>query len=308
MTKRKDLENLLRRHQEKKFLLVRPGGNHGDYLIYFGLHQLAKAIGIDFDEVDEHQLATTNLDAYAVIYLHGSGGYNEWSSGAAERILHGVMVKSSGQVIQGPCSLSESPGYVQGLFDRLSQYSDRRLTFYSREYTTDRLVQQFAGHAGLQPGLNFDAALFASRKDLERSFGPCKDHYRLYALREDNEKPTRDIHNFGPGITLDPARYCQSFAHWVNVHARAREIITTRTHSAVIGAILGKKTILYPGIYHKNRSIWEYSLRDMGVLWGPDTQDKPVRTNSLPRLIPRRLRSSYKVRQAILWAHKVPLL
>lgn len=316
MIERDNLESLFQQHKGTKCLLVMPGGNHGDYLIYFGLHQMLARAQITFDQIDERGLAQVHPDAYDVIYLHGSGGYNEWSSGAAERILQSALRLSSSLVIQGPCSVSESETYAQGLFARLRKFSDKRLIFYSREYTTHRLLQFFeqqfseqrsADHASFQAGLNFDTALFARKSDLERSFGSCKEYYRLYAMREDNEKPVRGLHDFGPGITLDPARYCTSFAHWVKVHARAREIITTRTHSAVIGAILGKKTILYPNSYHKNRSIWEYSLRDMGVLWGPDTLNRPVRSASLPRLIPQKILSSYKVGQVIRWAHKVPL-
>lgn len=308
MIKHNNLESLFQQHAGKKILLVIPGGNHGDYLIYFGLHQMMARANITFDQVDEQQLTKAHADTYDVIYLHGSGGYNEWSSGAAERILQSALRVSSGLVIQGPCSVSASETYIQGLFDRLRKFSDKRLIFYSREYTTHHLVLRSADRTGVEAGLNFDTALFASKTDLESRFGSCKEYYRLYAMREDNEKPIRDVHDFGPGITLDPARYCNSFEHWVKVHARAREIITTRTHSAVIGAILGKKTILYPNSYHKNRSIWEYSLRDMGVLWGPDTDDKPVRSHDRQRFIPKKIRSSYKVRQAILWANKVPLL
>jgi hypothetical protein len=308
MTSRNDLENFFLQHKEKKFLWVRPGGNHGDYLIYFGLHQLAKKLGLDYEEVDELQLAQTRLDAYDVIYLHGSGGYNDWSSGAAERILHTALGSSSALIVQGPCSVAGNIDYVEGLFDRLGKDSVQRLIFYGREYTTHRLLLESAKRYGFEARLNFDTALFATRASLEHSLGSCKNDYRLYAMREDNEKPTRAIHDFGFGITLDPARYCKNFAHWVKVHARAEEIITTRTHSAVIGAVLGKKTILYPNSYHKNRSIWEYSLRELGVLWGPDTEDRPVRTEALPRWVPSKLRRSYKVRQAILWAHKVPLL
>lgn len=308
MTSRNDLETLFQQHKHKKFLLVKPGGNHGDYLIYFGLHQLVRKLGIVFEEVDERQLGQTSLLPYGVIYLHGSGGFNDWSSGAAERILQAALRSPSALVIQGPCTVAENEGYVQGLLERLAPVADHRLIFYTREYTSHRLVQQFAEHAGVRVGLNFDTALYASKADLERTFGGCRESYRLYAMREDNEQAPRAIHDFGPGITLDPARYCRSFAHWVKIHAHAREIITTRTHSAVIGAILGKKTVLYPNSYHKNHSIREYSLRDMGVLWGPDSEGRPVRSRTLQQWLPGKLRSSYKVRQAILWANKVPLV
>jgi exopolysaccharide biosynthesis predicted pyruvyltransferase EpsI len=38
-------------------------------------------------------------------------------------------------------------------------------------------------------------------------------------------------------------------------------IQTDRLHVAIAGALLGIPTKLYPGIYHKNQSVWNYSLK-----------------------------------------------
>jgi len=60
---------------------------------------------------------------------------------------------------------------------------------------------------------------------------------------------------------------CQTGHNWAQLHVYALEILTNRSHSAMLGAILGKKTKMFRGKYHKNRSIWEYSLKQRGVEW-----------------------------------------
>jgi len=89
----------------------------------------------------------------------------------------------------------------------------------------------------------------------------------LLALREDNEAPAVALGAQFTGIRLDPASYASSFDHWVRLHALAARIITNRAHSSVIGAVLNKPTTLLGGSYHKNRSLWEYSLKKRGVGW-----------------------------------------
>lgn len=63
--------------------------------------------------------------------------------------------------------------------------------------------------------------------------------------------------------TVDP---CQS-AIWPQLHVKANNLYTNRSHSAILGSLLDKPTYMFAGAYHKNRSIWEYSLKDRGVKW-----------------------------------------
>ena len=62
-------------------------------------------------------------------------------------------------------------------------------------------------------------------------------------------------------IVVDP---CQE-KNWTQLHMDASRILTNRCHSAILGAILGKDTTMFKGHYHKNRSIYEYSLKKLGV-------------------------------------------
>ncbi|MCK4438582.1 polysaccharide pyruvyl transferase family protein, partial [Candidatus Bathyarchaeota archaeon] len=49
------------------------------------------------------------------------------------------------------------------------------------------------------------------------------------------------------------------FVSWV---ANAETVYTDRLHVAILSSILGKDVTLFGNIYHKNRGVWEISLRD----------------------------------------------
>jgi hypothetical protein len=90
----------------------------------------------------------------------------------------------------------------------------------------------------------------------------------------------------------------------VRIHLFARSITTNRLHSAIIGAIAGKPVTIGPGSYHKNRSVWQYSLAERGVRW-VDAIEPPAA--GLWQRLPSRIRDSYKIRQLRLALHRVPL-
>ncbi|MBL8014073.1 MAG: polysaccharide pyruvyl transferase family protein, partial [Candidatus Omnitrophica bacterium] len=109
-----------------------------------------------------------------------------------------------------------------------------------------------------------DTAFNLQRSDLLSYPTPGK--YVLYGIRRDEEKTNLlmpDILSY----CVDPAFYCRTFKHWVYLHAYSKEIITNRMHSAILGSILGVPTSLLSNAYHKNRSVWEFSLKDRGVKW-----------------------------------------
>ena len=95
--------------------------------------------------------------------------------------------------------------------------------------------------------------------------------YHLVALRRDAEHPIVPSTLPASGVVIDPARDTRSFQHWLRVHLAARSITSNRLHSAIVGAVAGKPVTLTPGSYHKNRSVWEQSLRRRGVCWIDET-------------------------------------
>ncbi len=65
----------------------------------------------------------------------------------------------------------------------------------------------------------------------------------------------------------DPAECCRSPFQYLRLAARYSHVITDRLHFAVAALLCGRKTTLLPNNYHKNRSMYETSLRELGCEW-----------------------------------------
>lgn len=295
MDESESLKVVFERYRSYSFLFVKPGGNWGDYLIYLGAEQLARKIGLEFISIDYEEFMHLQPITDKAVYLHGGGAFNFIYDGQDVNALEYALKKYSGPVIQGPQTSENSTEYMRFLASRINDNNHRDFYLFARERTTfDNLSKTFA-NGSISVRLDHDTAFHLNREDL---LGTHRIHpkYDLLALRDDAERPLHDVpFSHLPGLRLDPPRYAKSLEHWVRIHACSRSIITNRTHSAILSAILGIPATLLPGSYHKNRSIWEYSLRQRGVQW----RDWPDSFNQTPggRLASamNRARHSYKL-------------
>lgn len=84
---------------------------------------------------------------------------------------------------------------------------------------------------------------------------------------------------FGDGLfadypaSSDPAEYCHTVDQYIDMAQRYEHIVTDRVHFAICGLGLHRKVTLLPCAYHKNRSIWESSLKDLGCQWADHPQE-----------------------------------
>jgi len=81
-------------------------------------------------------------------------------------------------------------------------------------------------------------------------------------LRRDREGLFSDCKSLG-----DPAEHCSSPFQYLRLAARYTHVITDRLHFAVAALLCGRKTTLLPNNYHKNRSMYETWLRELGCEW-----------------------------------------
>lgn len=65
----------------------------------------------------------------------------------------------------------------------------------------------------------------------------------------------------------DPTRYATTINDYLRLAAEHREIQADRLHFAIASLMVGSKTTLLPNSYHKNRSMWETWLKDLGCGW-----------------------------------------
>lgn len=308
MTEQSSLQQIFCDYKDAKFVFVQPGGNYGDSLIYYGLEALAKKLNLSYRSLSAQEFLSQQITTDEILYLHGGGGYNRWCSGKSLKVLEHALCSSAKLVIQGPCTIDQDSDYLENSLAKvLNAPRKPTLYFIAREMTTFGLCEDYLAETDTHFFHDQDTAFWAGKDLLESFAGPSRCKYRFYALREDNESSGQNIHDFGNGVQLDPAYFCKSFKHWIRVHLYAKEIITTRTHSAVVAALLNKPVVLYPSKYHKNRSIWEYSLQHRNVIWGENEDRAYRKTPSKLHYLPARVRNSYRVNQAARWLQRVPL-
>lgn len=303
------LEGLLSRHAGREWYFVNPGGNWGDQLIYEGAHFLADRLGLRRQDFDFRNFDPTAIPTGAAIYLHGSGGFNPWGSKRAFRILAQALSVRDALVVQGPQSCSTTTPETEALLaESLRDSRASEIHLLARERATERfLAERLPAHVHLH--IDHDTAFqLPVNRLLELAqvshFG--KGRYRLIAAREDNEAPALPPQIHGRAVQLDPATYAISFRHWLRIHAQATSITSNRLHSAILGSLLGKPVTLLPGSYHKNRSVWEHSLRQRGVNWSDGFA--PIASVTTRRhWLPRWLRQSWKFERAVKRLQGVPL-
>ncbi len=75
---------------------------------------------------------------------------------------------------------------------------------------------------------------------------------------------------------FDPVSFSSSLDEWVGHYARASAVVANRLHSAAVSTILEKPTVLLPNSYHKDRSVYEFSLADRGVEWREEIDTTPL--------------------------------
>lgn len=300
------LSTLFMEHSDKSFVFIRPGGNWGDQLIYWGAEFLADSLGIKWISVHVDNFEASNIDDNAIIYIHGGGGYNAWCSGNVARALKLAVSSSARIIIQGPQTFDNTNNYVADFFSSMSteDYENKEIIIFTREKSSFFLLRSILPNDYI---LNYDidTALHLSKSEFIRRAGNISKRYNLIVLREDDESPNCANKN-GYGVRMDPALYASSFDHWLRIHAAAKSIITNRTHSSIAGAILEIPTTLLGGSYHKNRSIWEAFLADRGVLWGDYDDMSNVSKKSFYNYLPTSITRSWKFKKIIYFLHGVP--
>jgi hypothetical protein len=291
------LHDIFERYRTHRWFFLAPGGNWGDQLIYRGAESLAGKIGLEWTDIDLHELKEIELGREDCIYLHGVGGFNSWCSGRAFDTLGAALSRRVGLVVQGPQTTEDSPSFLERrLAPILRTREAKEVVFFAREKVTEANLRRVLGHAtNVVLSLDHDTAFHLSADELlglagRGEFPMPRGRYRLHVSREDPESAGAALASL-TGVVLDAAYFARSFEQWIALHIEARSVASDRLHSAIVSTLLGKQVTLLAGSYHKNRSVFEHSLRDRGVLWR-----EPGARPSEPALL-RRLRNSYKFRQ-----------
>ena len=248
-------------HADREWVFVAPGGNQGDQMIYLGAYKLAAQARLKYRAISYGKGQSVHIfNKNTIIYLQGGGGFNPWWNWTHWLLRKLREANPENRIIVGPTTVDLNRDFLDFVLD-----VDEKTTFFAREHMTYEVMQDYCADVRL----DHDTALHLRYGDdyLHRLVGTLepRNKFSLLALRVDLE--SRDL---PPQVkkedfdrVVDPCRT----SVWAMLHMHARRIVANRSHSAIMGAVLGKDTSIFAGSYHKNRSIWGYSLKDMGVKW-----------------------------------------
>jgi exopolysaccharide biosynthesis predicted pyruvyltransferase EpsI len=258
------LLDVFQRFSDRKIFFIEPGGNFGDHLIYKGAYKLAKAAGLDMTVLSFAEFEQKKFGPADTLYIHGGGGFVPWWSGKPMKMLKKLSQEFLGTLIVGPTTFSDDAEYIRTVFnDCIGGHNFKELFMFTRDLLSFAILEK---HLPCRAHIacDHDTALNLTKADLVQGEHPAGG-YTLYALRQDKERPASQPYDYLSW--LDPIDVSSSFEEWLQFHWRAKKIVTNRTHSTIVGMILGIPTVMLPNSYHKNRSVWEFSLRDRGVQW-----------------------------------------
>lgn len=271
---------------DDKLLVIQPGGNYGDYLIYNGFNKIVSDIGIECVEFGDREFRhdgfgrlvpsinpTTNIIwllnqlkyiKYRLnfnpsgIYIHGGGNFNDlWNIGV--QCYRSASRFFDCPIIVGPQSCRFENTNVKKIF----KSTKNDTYFFCREkYSYDLITNNTKDLDHVDTFVAHDTALYLDRSDL--SLPEAADEYTLLAFRPDKESCDPVIkHTLAPPIkSQDISHSTSSLKDFIFAGEKADEIFTDRLHGAILGVILGKPVRFYDNAYHKNRGVYEYSLSD----------------------------------------------
>ncbi len=274
-------------NRDRKIVTITPGGNHGDTLIHMGLVKKLEEQCYDYTSLNLENMYRGNLviggkylmniflwrmgvdagfrlldipEDVDLVLFEGGGYMNDIWYGPT--LLRTVMRQTEAPIAVGPQSYVFNRTKIADYF-----MAGREATLFCRErYSHDHLTEQ-----GLPPSVHLkvspELALYLDPEDLEEYTEPREERYQLVAMRRDREASVSEK------LLLEIEEACDNpvtrdismegsltdFVSWV---ANAETVYTDRLHVAILSSILGKDATLFGNRYHKNRGVWEYSLRD----------------------------------------------
>lgn len=276
----------LRENRDKKTILVTPGGNHGDTLIHLGHLKNMDAHGYDYECFNLEKKYSRNPvlgvkylvnialwklgfkegfkivdipDDIELILFEGGGYVNDVWFGLT--LLNQVLKRNKQTVTVAPQSYRFSTASIE------TYLKSRQVNLFCRERASYEHLRQMNLISNIHVEVSPEVALYLEKDDLDKYISPLDEEYQLVAFRGDKESAISDdakrellSHCTNP-VERDIS-VKGTFSDFVSIVENAEDIFTDRLHVAILGSILEKKVTLFGNMYHKNRGVWEYSLKD----------------------------------------------
>lgn len=244
------LAKLLRDMRGRDMVALLNRGNRGDGVIHLGGRQLMASLGISCREFSE----TGDLSNMAgdVLLIYGAGAMTR-ATHSLPRLLMSIAPRFK-EIVILPSSFDLGEPRVQAFAE---SWTDKYTVFCRELVSFDQLRQ-----ANLKPKailLGHDLAFHADLSTWARR----PPHGRAGLFRHDNEaaygwlpRNFEVIEDASHGTEREPERL-------LDFVSRFEEIHTDRLHGAIIGAMMGRRVVLYRNNYFKNQAVYDHSLAGM---------------------------------------------
>ncbi len=277
----------LRENRDRNIMVVTPGGNHGDTLIHMGLvkkldeHDVRYSC-FNLEQAYKSSLALggkyllniffwkTGIDAgfklldvpddVELVLFDGGGYMNDVWYGPT--LLKAVIKQTKAPIAVAPQSYLFNRTRLAECF-----MDGREATLFCRERCSYHHLKGQGLPPNVQLKLSPELALYLTAEDLAEFITSMEERYQLIAMRRDRESSVtgsliRGLEQKCDNPVSRDVSMEGSLSDFVSWVANAETVYTDRLHVAIASAILGKDVSLYGNRYHKNRGVWEYSLRD----------------------------------------------
>lgn len=292
-------EELLLKNRGKRFLVVHPPGEKGDYLIFLGLEKKLKELNIN------HEILYYKIHSRFTEYVHTVNRI--LSKSGLKKIGKLLMTKLApvctlmdkkaniitnnsfdiillrgggylndlwkdycilGSILSALCSNPKSMLIIspQSFYFKKTDFSEifkminQEVHIFCREKYSFDLLSAMDFSKNVHIQLSPDTALYLTRDDFD--IQSSQEPYILISPRTDIESVT-NWKIKAPSkikVVVGDAIKIRTFSCFVNTIANARQVYTDRIHVAVFSTILGNETFLYPNSYYKNKGMYEFSL------------------------------------------------
>ncbi|TFH13970.1 hypothetical protein E4H04_11055 [Candidatus Bathyarchaeota archaeon] len=280
-------EEYLAENRHLSMSVITPGGNHGDTLIHMGLVKKLEEYDISYSCFNLEALYRENL-LLGAKYLLNIGLW-KLGSGLGFRILELpretelILFEGGGymsDIWYGPTLLRQvmkrdkapvAVGPQSYLFThtRFHQYFEdgRPVHLFCREPYSLEHLRKKGLPSNVTISLSPELALYLTPDDLSRFIEPREGGYELIAFRNDKEsaieKSVRDeVMELSDNPVIADISMQKTLTDFVSAVYHAAYVYTDRLHVAILSQILGKPVTLFGNMYHKNRGVWEYSLKN----------------------------------------------
>ena len=282
-----NFEEFLKDNRDKYISVITPGGNHGDTLIHLGLVKKLNEQNIEYTCLNLEELYKESallgakylvniglwrmglnlgfklleLPKETEMILFEGGGYMSdiWYG---PTLLRQIMKCNTEQVAVGP----QSYLFTRTRFHQYFENGRPVYLFCREKYSFEHLKEKRLP-SNVISLVSPELALYLDDDDLREFIEIREGGYELIAMRRDKESAISGfvqeeiIQKCKKPLIADISTR-KSLTDFVSTVYNAKEVFTDRLHVAILSKILGKKATLFGNSYHKNKGVWEYSLKD----------------------------------------------